>query len=211
MASPDQTKQQIIDLVARYNADVKATREDLTLSPLGRRRALQTLYDRTSARVTDLKSTIDRDTNGDRRTLERRLFGLPPGADGTDVFSFRDASDRVAGVKKPEELGDLMERAAGTGDEMLVRAGFARAWAESRKPMSPDDWQAIVDEYLAQYPRARSDAEALATMTNPRAATRGFLERMGMTVSKPSELNRDESAYSDQAPARAETAGLMTR
>jgi hypothetical protein len=211
MATPEETKASIIALVTQYNANVKTTREDLTLSPLGKRRALQALYDSTSARVADLRSTIDRDTNGDRRTLERRLFGLAAGADATEVVSYRDATDRVATAKKPAEVGDLMERAAGTGDEMLVRAGFARAWRESRKPMSSDDWQAIVAEYLDQYPGARRDAEALATMTSPRGATRNMLEQMGMTVSRPRELDRDEATLSDQTPARPDGPQLMTR
>lgn len=208
MATPEATKQQIIDLVSQFNADIKATREDVTLSPLGRYRRLQQLYDTTSERVAKLRSTIDKDTHGDRRELERKLFGLPRGADAADVVSFRDAQDRVAQAKRAEDLGDLMERAASSGDDALVRAGFARAWKESMSPLGSDVWAGLVDEYLNQYPAARRDAEALTHLTTSRGLTAGMVERMGMTVGRPAELNRPESTYSDEKPSRPQ---LMTR
>lgn len=209
--APDDTKQQIIDLVAGYNRDVAAVREDLTLSPLGRHRRLEQLYTATRDRVTQLRSTLDRDTNGGRRELERRLFGLPRGADATDAISFRDASDRVAQVRRPEEVGELMERAAGTGDELLLRAGFARAWQESRRPMASDTWDGLVAEYADQNPAVVRDLEALRELTSTRGATAGFAERMAMSVNRPRELDRDESALSDQAPARRERPDTLTR
>lgn len=211
MATPDQTKQRITDLVSQFNTDVKAVREDLALSPIGRYRRLQTLYDAVSGQVAQLRSTLDTDTNGDRRDLERRLFGLPRAADASDAVSFRDAQDRVAQAKRAEDVGDLMERAASSGDDMLVRAGFARAWRESLNPLGSDTWAGLVSEYLDQYPAARGDAEALTQLTSPRGRTAGFLERMGMTVSKPAELNRPEATYSDQKPGQPERPQLMHR
>lgn len=209
MATPDETKAQIVAIVEQYSADVKAVREDITLSPLGRYRGLQQLYDTTSQQVANLRSTLDQNTNGDRRTLERRLFGLPSGADASDVVSYRDAQDRVADAKRAEDLGELMERAAGSGDEMLLRAGFARAWRESLNPMGSDVWADLVSEYLDQHPASRRDAEAL-TQLSPRGMTATFLERMRMTVTKPAELNRPESSFSDQTLAQ-DTPQLMTR
>lgn len=211
MATPDQTKQQIIDLVSQYNADVRAAREDLTLSPLGRYQRLQTLYTTARDRVGQLRSGLDQSTNGDRRTLERRLFGLPGSAGAADVVSFRDAQDRVASVKRAEDLGELMERASTSGDEMLLRAGFARAWQESANPLGSDTWAGLVAEYLDQYPSARRDADALSQLTSPRGRAAGMLERIGMTVSKPAELNRPQESYSDQRPGQPDRPQLMTR
>jgi hypothetical protein len=211
MPTPEQTKQTIMGRVAEFNKAVVETREDLTLSPLGRRRRLEELYNTTREQVDRLRATLDQDSNGDRRELERRLFGLPRGADATDVVSFRDATDRVAQVRRPEELGELMERAAGTGDDMLLRAGFARAWQESRKPLSSDTWSGLVAEYADQNPGVRGDLEALERLTSGRGATQGFMERMAMSVTRPRELDKDESTLSDQTPARADRAPLMVR
>jgi Xaa-Pro aminopeptidase len=203
------TRQQIIDQVQAYNQRVTQIREDLTLSPLGRRRALEQLYTGTRDQVTRLRATLDADTHGSRRTLERRLFGLPATATAVDVVSYRDATDRVAAVKSPEELGELMERAAGTGDAMLVRAGFARAWRESRQPMSSDMWAGLVNEYLDQNPAAVRDAEQLAELTSPRGRTHEFAERVAMTVTRPRELDASEDALSDQAPVRSRPETLI--
>jgi hypothetical protein len=211
MATPEQTKRQIMDRVSAYNKAVVETREDLTLSPLGRRRRLEQLYTAARDEVDRLRGTLDRDSHGDRRDLERRLFGLPRGADAADVVSFRDATDRVAQVRRPEDLGELMERAAGTGDDMLLRAGFARAWQESRKPLTSDTWSGLVAEYADQNPGVRSDLEALERLTSGRGATAGFMERMAMSVARPRELDKDEATLSDQAPARAGGPQLMTR
>lgn len=210
MATPDATKQQIIDLVSQYNHDVTATREDLTLSPLGRHRRLEQLYTAARDRVSQLRSGLDQDAHGDRRELERRLFGLPPGSDATDAISFRDATDRVSAVKRAEDLGELMERSASTGDELLLRAGFARAWRESTNPLGSDVWAGLVSEYADQYPAVARDLDALRALTTTRGATRNFLERIGMTVTRPRELNTNESALSDQAPGR-ERPELMLR
>lgn len=211
MATPEQSKAEIIGLVSQYNADVRATREDLTLSPLGRYRRLESLYTSARDRVARLRGDLDQGSNGDRRELERRLFGLPRGADASDVVSFRDATDRVAQVKGADALGELMERASTSGDEMLLRAGFARAWQESTNPLGSDQWAGLVDEYAAQYPAVVRDLDALRTLTTTRGATRAFMERMGMTVTKPQELNRPEAAYSDQTPSRGDRPQLVIR
>lgn len=211
MAAPEQTKQQIMDRVTAYNRAVTETREDLTLSPLGRRQRLEALYNAARDEVDQLRGTLDRDSNGDRRDLERRLFGLPRNADAVDVVSFRDANDRAAQVRRPEGLGELMERAAGTGDDMLLRAGFARAWQESRKPLSSDLWSGLVAEYADLNPGVRGDLEALERLTSSRSATAMVMERMAMSVSRPRELDKDESLLSDKTPARPGGPSLMTR
>lgn len=64
----------------------------------------------------------------DPRSLERRLFGLPAGADAADTISYRDAADRVATITDPTQLAELMDRAADSGDAMLLRAGLAHAY-----------------------------------------------------------------------------------
>lgn len=206
----DRVKQQILDRVDQYNQQVKAIREDLNLSPRGRYQALKTLYDATAAAVTELRSQLDTNTNGDRRTLERRLFGLPANASASDAISYRDAVDRVERITKPDELGELMERATASGDTMLVRAGFARAWRLCG-PFGSDGWDGLVQEYVDQNPDTRTDAEALATLSSPRHKTSAFAEQMAMSVSKPVELNRPEQTLSDQVPTGPGNAGILVR
>jgi hypothetical protein len=203
MATPEQTRQQIIDLVGEFDANVRATREDLTLSPLGRYQRLQSLYELARDRVAQLRSTLDQSTSGGRRE--------PRGADGTDVFNFRDAQERIAKVKQADELGEVMESASSSGDDMLLRAAFARAWRESTNPFGNDAWAGLVAEYAAQNPGVVRDLDALRSLTTVRGATRSFLERMGMTVAKPQELNRPEETYSDQKPGQPERPATLVR
>lgn len=66
----------------------------------------------------------------DPRSLERRLFGLPAGADASDAISYRDAADRVATITDRAQLDELMGRASTTGDVMLLRAGLAHAYRQ---------------------------------------------------------------------------------
>ncbi|MGW3854733.1 hypothetical protein [Micromonospora arida] len=61
-------------------------------------------------------------------SLQRRLFGLPPGADASTAISYRDATDRVATITDPAQLAELMQRASTSGDAMLLRAGLAHAY-----------------------------------------------------------------------------------
>lgn len=61
-------------------------------------------------------------------SLQRHLFGLPPGADASTAISYRDATDRVAGITDPDQLAELMERANASGDAMLLRASLAHAF-----------------------------------------------------------------------------------
>ena len=115
-------------------------RADKTLSPLGKRRAIQELYTTTKATVDPMKAELAAGETNTRQSLERRLFGLPHGADAGDIIAHRDAVDRVAAVKTPRALGELMERAVATGDEGLLRAAAGHAWRQSRNPLGSADW-----------------------------------------------------------------------
>ncbi|MEZ0382166.1 hypothetical protein [Mycobacterium sp. pW045] len=62
-----------------------------------------------------------------RRTLGRKLFGLPANADPATTLSYRDAEDRVARITDPDELAPALTRALDKGDDILARAIAGRA------------------------------------------------------------------------------------
>jgi hypothetical protein len=190
---------------AAYNAKVAEIRADATLSPLGRRRQLQELYATTKAAVDPLKADLVATETDTRAVIERRLFGLPRGADAGDVIAFRDAQDRVAGVKSPTALAELMERASGSGDETLLRAAAQHAWTQSRNPLASADWDGLVAEYGRQRPQAGRDLEQFTQMNTSRGRTQEFADRMAMAVSEPAELRTPEAMMSDVAPPKAAT------
>lgn len=84
----------------------------------------------------------------DPRSLQRRLFGLPSGADATTAISYRDAADRVAGIDDPVQLDELMNRAATAGDAMLLRAALAHAYQYGWRSLVTTYGGAAADELL---------------------------------------------------------------
>lgn len=206
------TKDEIVRHATGYREQAGRIRADKTLSPLGKRRALEALYGQVNPVVDGLRQQLDQSEYAGRQQLERRLFGLPAQAAATDVVAYRDALDRVAKATRPEDLGELMERAAHSGDTMLLRAAAGRAWERSRDPLASDGWGALVAEYGAQNPDAGGDLEALTAASGSRSATERFAERLAMEVARPKELDTREADLSDTAPAaQGERAELATR
>jgi hypothetical protein len=129
-------RDELIRRAADYRARVESIRSDATLSALGKRRQLERLYGETKPAVDALRQRTGCEEHTSRQELERRLFGLPRGASSADVISFRDATDRVAAIRRPEELAELMERAATSGDDMLLRAAAGHAWQQGRHALA---------------------------------------------------------------------------
>ncbi|MFI5495291.1 hypothetical protein [Actinoplanes sp. NPDC051859] len=204
-------RDEIVQHATAYRAQVAQIRGDQTLSPLGKRRALEAAYGQVQPVVAELKKQLGRSEHVGRQELERSLFGLPANASAADVVSFRDAADRVAKAKRPEELGELMVRAAAAGDDMLLRAAAGRAWERSREPLASDGWGLLVAEYGAQNPNAGGELEKLAAVSGSRSATERFADRLAMDVARPKELYEPESALSDVALVHGERAELMVR
>lgn len=195
----DKTRDRIMRTIADFNAQVSQIRSDKHLSDLGRRTKIVALTDKTRDEVTRLRGDADAKAGAQRKALQTRLFGLSPHASATDVISFRDAQDRVERVKSAEELGSLMERAATTGDQALLRAGFAKAFERSRNALNGGMWEGIVSEYVSDHPEVADDVGEYEQLTSSRALTAEFAERMATSVPTPPEYH-DRRALSDEQP-----------
>ncbi|GGR78544.1 hypothetical protein GCM10010169_23400 [Micromonospora fulviviridis] len=180
-------RDELIRTADRYRTQVAAIRNDDTLSPKGKRQQLEQLYNDTAPRAAELRRQMDRGQYQSRTALERQLFGLPAGASSSDAISYRDALDRVAAIKDPHQLGELMERAHTSGDDMLLRAGFAHAYQQTRNPLASDLWGGLVAEYVENNPAA---GQALAELDGHSVSrAQALTDAVNMSISKPPELN----------------------
>jgi hypothetical protein len=202
-----QQREQIKRRVGAYRERLAEIRADKTLSPLGKRRAIAEVYAATKAEVDPMRQAIAERETTSVRGLERRLFGMSRGADPSEVIAYRDAVDRVSAIRRPGELGELMQRAATTGDDTLLRAAAAHAWQQSQKPLASDDWAPLVDEYMNENPGLQTDFEALLDANTALGPTRTMLETMALSMgAEPKELSQSEALLSDAAPSKADTA-----
>ncbi|MFB9238681.1 hypothetical protein ACFFWC_24660 [Plantactinospora siamensis] len=183
-------REQLLRLADDYRRKAAAIRADDTLSTKGKRQQLAQLYEDTEPRRAELATQMQRHDYTSRSDLQRRLFGLPAGATASDAISFRDAQDRVAGIRDPHQLADLMERAHTTGDQMLLRAGFAHAYQQSRNPLASDMFVHLVNEYADQHPAAQLDLQELEGKAISR--NQDLADRALMAVPKPRELDVPE-------------------
>lgn len=184
----DEAHEKARNHVIAYNRRVEEIRKDDTLSDKGRNKALQAAYDEATMRVDGAKMSASASTHDRSQELRRTLFGLSPLASDAAVVAHRDAQDRVAGIKRPEDLGDLMDRAEASGDQSLLRAGFAEAYRRSKDPMTGDAWDGIVAEYAATHSDKQAALNELDALTNKFSRTAEMGRRMETTVLKPREL-----------------------
>ncbi|MGV9600793.1 hypothetical protein ACWDR1_29450 [Streptosporangium sandarakinum] len=192
------TRERLEATVRDFNAQLAEIRDNPQLSELGKREQIRELYDQAKPIVEQLRAEATKTTQTTVADLERRLFGLADN-DPTAVISYRDAVDRVAAIKTPTELGEVMERAHRSGDATLLRAGFHHAFRKSRDPLGSDDWQHLVNEYVEHNPDAGDDLAQLQHLTSPRGKTAQFAEMLATSIARPKELD-DRHQPSDQVP-----------
>lgn len=200
-------RERIEERVRAYNAQVADIRANPLLSERGKREQIKDLYDQHKTAVDTMRAHADKTQQTTAGDLERRLFGMTstdPGA----VISYRDAADRVSSIKTPAELADLMTRAHHAGDEQLVRAGFAKAWQESKNPLGSEEWDGLVRTHVELNPAIEDDLTQLAEITSSRGKTAQFVERLATSISKPKELD-DRREASDEVPAARESNNLV--
>ena len=178
-------REDLRSLAGEYRRKADAARRDNALTPYGKYLELKRLYDDYSPRADLLRSLMERGEQVDTSALRRRLFGLPQGADSSDAISFRDAQDRVAGLKA-DALTSLMDRAEQSGDELLLRAGFARAWE-----LSLIGLESMADEIVAEYALTHPNVEQdLNRLRDTRSTIQqALVDRVEMAIPRPQELS----------------------
>lgn len=133
--------------LAEKVAEVRANRD---LNDSAKRRMIQEAYDEAAEEHKELAEEEDRAASAAMASTRRAAFSPPKvlGADKAMVaVAYRDALDRVEGLRTADELIRALERADRTGDEILAKAVLHRGYElESEK---------VVGAYLKIYPGER--------------------------------------------------------
>lgn len=114
--------------------------------------------------------------------LHADMFGNTP-KDGADVIAVRDAADRAAGLKTPQDATAAAARAHANGDTVLLRAIAAHARTKMRGTLgnAREGWRDLVDEWASN----TGHTDQLAELDQLEVTRRDPLE---FSLQKPREL-----------------------
>lgn len=119
------------------------------------------------AQATALRDEFVTTSEETRRTLARKLFGLPANADPATVVVYRDSVDR-AECLTDDELAPALARATDSGDQLLARAIAARADKRGLTAIAASyaesNGQAAAYAELADLPSGRNFSAAVAVV-----------------------------------------------
>jgi hypothetical protein len=186
-------EEQIAAANERADAAYAAARNNTTLSPEGRTRAIAQAWGELKSTLDAIRASIENATNNRRDQLAKQIYGLPSAADS---LSYRDALDRVNQIPAGDtrQALTLLEQARVSGDDLLTRAVLSRSYA--------DGWANVIDTYTTANPQTESAAEELWALTIAATAenivtTRSFIAEGEYKPQKPPEIAR----YDDWAIA----------
>lgn len=112
---------------ASLKRDVEAITRSDRYTDAGRRQELAKTVLAHRKQAKPLRDSFSVGNDDSRAKLTRRLFGLPDGADPASTLVYRDAVDRCAQLRSPEQLEGTLSRAVAMGDTLLARAAAGRA------------------------------------------------------------------------------------
>ena len=153
-------------------AQVERLRSRKELSPEAKRSAIAKIHLGQKTQLAALQDKANQDIAAGRRAAMTTAFGIDDiSGDATSriaaAVSYRDAQDRVANLKTPSEALQLLQRAEGTGDELLARAVAQRAYDQR---LSDPSWGEALDQYLSTRPTAaQAVSDLLAADRSPNA------------------------------------------
>jgi hypothetical protein len=199
-STPESIRKRYIDRVA----DLRARKD---LSEEGRRR--QIAKARTDADAAMRESAKADQANRDKRHAEllARIFGNPKPQDSTSVVSYRDAQDRAAGLKTPEQAAALLSRARSTGDRLLAQAVAMRALDGAMGANPGTGWDAVLDDWATEQPSGVDEALTELGQLNREQSTRGkFARNLHYALPAASELrgHNTERLAAEADPEQAE-------
>lgn len=123
----DDAHAKMTDIRASLRREVNAITRSDRYSDTGRRQELAKTVLSHRKRAESLRNSCRLDNDDTRAKLTRKLFGVPDGADAASTLVYRDAVDRCANLRSPEQLEDTLKRATAMGDTLLARAAAGRA------------------------------------------------------------------------------------
>jgi hypothetical protein len=179
---------------ARLRKATENARNDPTLSATGRNQRIAKAYRQAVTDMQQLADTFEATNRLPLSSLSRELFGAGS-ANATDAISMRDASDRAAAVKTPDEALSLLQRADRNTDRVLVQAVASYAADQAvGHPISGPAWLSVLDRFAKlQGSGADQTADKLSTLLQLRQAgnaTSHLSNALHFTVPRPAEIQR---------------------
>jgi hypothetical protein len=180
-------------------ATLERNRTNTNLSGEARQRLAASAYLKAQEKMAGIKASGQRSTAQSRAALERKLFGLPAGADSSAVISYRDAVDRAARVESAADATAMLKRAAISGDQLLAKAVLGRAFEGG--------WVGVVDSYVESQPDSAGPIDQLIELNDneARASTHAarFAESLFSSVPRPEELKNVNDFAVEQMAGQA--------
>lgn len=166
--------------------DIETVRRNPDLNDAAKKRRIGEIYDKAVAEHKELVEAEDQRVAGELQRATRAALA-PPEISGADkamvAMSYRDALDRVEGVRDSDSLLQVLERAQKTGDEVLGKAVLYRGYELES--------ESVVGAYVKTFPREASKYETF--MRAAAAANKQEHQRMlfgTLPPRKPRELER---------------------
>jgi hypothetical protein len=182
-STPESIRKRYIDRVA----DLRARKD---LSEEGRRRQIAKARTDADAAMREIAKADQADREKRHAELLARIFGNPRPQDSTSVVSYRDAQDRAAGLKTPEQAAALLSRARSTGDRLLAQAVAMRALdGAMRDTLGNTGWPAVLDDWATEQPSGVDEALTELSQLHREQSTRGkFARNLHYALPAVSEL-----------------------
>lgn len=190
MPLDDDTRNAIVQRITAYGKQLDRVRRDPNLSDVGKQRAMAKLFVQTRDEVAQMRQTADQAYRTRYSQLESVAFGIhAQSSDPSAAISLRDALDRAAQVANPDEAGQLLNRAAVTGDETLARAIAMTAYTNLGDHDLGEHWAGVFNHYRENQPAERQRIlDELDTLRHADSKRARFRDAMATGVSRPTEL-----------------------
>ncbi|AFC47922.1 hypothetical protein OCO_15590 [Mycobacterium intracellulare MOTT-02] len=173
----DDAKKSMAKIRTDFNTEVAGIRTSNLYSDNGRRQEIARATIKYRAKADALKANYAVDNESKRASLSSKIFGLPKGADGATVMSFRDAVDRAAQLADSDAAAATLKRALENGDTVLARAVAAHAHGKR--------WHDVTESYAQQVGQS-ADLEELNDI--PSGGLTKMATNILFSVQTPKEL-----------------------
>lgn len=197
MSGPQQFQTPERAEAARLRALYQATMDDLRnnsdLKPQVRDQQIKDMHAEGRSRLDKLRQADRQRLGAEHQAKQKELFnGLrkPWNGSASDVIAIRDAQDRAAQLRSPDEAAALMRRARDNGDRSL-EAAVGKVASERNTDDSPGGkaWRGVLEQYVAAEPESREPLVARLGEIEDLTAPGGVLGDE-FTLRQPPEARR---------------------
>ncbi len=163
----------------RLNQTVESIRNNKAYSDSGRRAEMAKATLLAKKEAAALKAEFLADREAQRKSLQKRLFGILGEPTHTELIVMRDSQERADAIKDEETALRKLRRADQSGDTYMAKAIAERAVEKG--------WRSVVDTYAENAPLGtRTALEALADI--PSGLRTNLADAATFTIRAPAEL-----------------------